>query len=105
MTDWYEDVNGQIQVRSLEGSEFNNCIMWGNNYSLSDFDELVVSLLNVPLNPLIRNSAVDVQDEDFPSAILEATTTDNVPPFASNSRPRFPLDIQQHALGWRLIPI
>ena len=41
--------------------------------------------MNVPLNPLIRNSAVDVQDEDFPSAILEATTTDNVPPFASNS--------------------
>lgn len=91
MTDWYEDVNGQIQVRSLEGSEFNNCIMWGNNYSLSDFDELVVSLLNVPLNPLIRNSAVDVQDEDFPSAILEATTADNVPPFASNSNRDFHL--------------
>ena len=65
--------------------------MWGNNYSLPDFDELVVSLLNVPLNPLIRNSAVDVQDEDFPSAILEATTADNVPPFASNSNRDFHL--------------
>jgi len=83
MTDWYEDVNGQIQIRSLAGSEFNNCIMWGNNYSLTDFDELVVSILNVPSNPIIRNSAVDAESEDFPSAILEGTTTDNVPPFAS----------------------
>jgi hypothetical protein len=84
-TDWYEDINGNIQVRSLEGSEFNNCIFWGNNYSLTDFDELVVSLLNPPASPFIRNSAVDVQDGDFPLQILEATSTDNAPPFASTS--------------------
>lgn len=90
-TDWYEDINGNIQVRSLEGSQFNNCIFWGNNYSLTDFDELVVSLLNPPANPFIRNSSVDVQDEDFPLEILEATTTDNAPPFASTSERDFHL--------------
>lgn len=84
-TDWYEDINGNIQVRSLEGSAFNNCIFWGNNYSLTDFDELVVSLLNPPASPFIRYSAVDVQDPDFPMEILEATLTDNTPPFASTS--------------------
>lgn len=84
-TDWYEDINGNIQVRSLDGSAFNNCIFWGNNYSLTDFDELVVSLLAPPAVPFIRNSAVDVQDEDFPLEILESTTTENVPPFASTS--------------------
>ncbi|MGB0250196.1 MAG: right-handed parallel beta-helix repeat-containing protein, partial [Flavobacteriales bacterium] len=84
-TDWYEDINGNIQVRSLEGSAFNNCIFWGNNYSLTDFDELVVSLLNPPASPFIRYSAVDVQDPDFPTEILEATLTDNTPPFASTS--------------------
>lgn len=84
-TDWYEDINGNIQVRSLEGSQFNNCIFWGNNYSLTDFDELVVSLLNPPASPIIRYSAVDVQDPDFPMEILEATLTDNTPPFASTS--------------------
>ena len=84
-TDWYETINGNIQVRSLEGSAFNNCIFWGNNYSLTDFDELVVSLLNPPASPFIRYSAVDVQDPDFPTEILEATLTDNTPPFASTS--------------------
>lgn len=84
-TDWYEDINGNIQVRSLDGSAFNNCIFWGNNYSLTDFDELVVSLLNPPISPFIRYSAVDVQDPDFPAEILEATLTDNTPPFASTS--------------------
>lgn len=84
-TDWYEDINGNIQVRSLEGSAFNNCIFWGNNYSLTDFDELVVSLLNPPASPVIRFSAVDVQDPDFPLEILEATLTENTPPFASTS--------------------
>ena len=84
-TDWYEDINGDIQVRSLESSAFNNCIFWGNNYGLTDFDELVVSLLNPPVSPFIRHSAVDVQDPDFPTEILEATLTDNTPPFASTS--------------------
>ena len=84
-TDWYEDINGNIQERSLEGSAFNNCIFWGNNYSLTDFDELVVSLLNPPTSPFIRFSAVDVQDPEFPMGILEATLTNNTPPFASTS--------------------
>ncbi|MDA0912580.1 MAG: hypothetical protein O2818_03670 [Bacteroidetes bacterium] len=84
-TDWYEDIDGNIQIRSLEGSEFNNCIFWGNNYSLTDFDELVVSLLNIPVNPIVRNSALDVDDPDFPLQLIEACTTSNEPPFASTS--------------------
>lgn len=91
-TDWYEDVNGNIQVRSLEGSAFNNCIFWGNNHNLTDFDELVVSLLNPPSIPLIRNSAVDVQDENFPLELLEATTTENAPLFVSESQRDFHLN-------------
>lgn len=90
-TDWYEDINGNIQVRSLEGSSFNNCIFWGNNYNLTDFDELVVSLLNPPASPFIRFSAVDVQDPEFPVEILEATLTDITPPFSSTSERDFHL--------------
>ena len=91
-TDWYEDINGQIQERTLAGSEFNNCIFWGNNHNLQDFDELVVSLLNPPTSPLIRHSAVDVQDEDFPEQILDACTTNEVPPFLSISDRDFHLN-------------
>ena len=85
VTDWYEDVNGQIQYRSLEGSELNNCIVWGNNYSLTDFDELVLSVLSPPSEPIFRNCALDVQDEDFPLDLIQACTVDDTPDFASIS--------------------
>jgi hypothetical protein len=92
MTDWYEDVNGQIQQRSFDGSLFNNCIFWGNNHSLTDFDEFVVSMINPPVNPIIRYSAVDVQDIEFPLSILENCTVDQVPPFASVTSRDFHID-------------
>jgi hypothetical protein len=92
MTDWYEDVNGQIQQRSFDGSLFNNCVFWGNNHSLTDFDEFVVSMINPPVNPIIRYSAVDVQDIEFPLSILENCTVDQVPPFASVTSRDFHID-------------
>ena len=91
LTDWYEDVNGQIQYRSLEGSEFNNCIMWGNNHQLTDFDELVVSLLTPLSEPLFRNCSVDVQDEEFPLELLESCTLEAIPDFASTMNRDFHL--------------
>ncbi len=81
--DWYESSDGELVVRSLEGSSFRNCIMWGNNAGLTDFDELVVDLVNPVEAPMIFNGAVDVQSEDFPMELLEACTTDEAPPFAS----------------------
>ncbi len=90
-TDWYEDINGVIQYRSLEGSQLNNCIFWGNNHNLTDFDELVGSILSPPSLPLIRHSAVDVQDPDFPMELLENCSTDEVPAFASTSMRDFHL--------------
>ena len=92
MTDWYEDVNGQIQLRSFNGSSFNNCIFWGNNYALTDFDEFVVSLLNPPIDPFIRFSAVDVADDEFPLNILENCTVDQLPPFVSTSNRDFHIE-------------
>lgn len=83
MTDWYEDVNGQIQYRSLEGSKLNNCIFWGNNAELTDFDELIVSVLSPLSQPLFYNCALDVQDQDFPLTLLESCTLDDAPDFAS----------------------
>jgi hypothetical protein len=91
VTDWYEDVNGQIQYRSLEGSELNNCIVWGNNYSLTDFDELVLSVLSPPSDFLFRNCALDVQDVDFPFELLQSCTVDATPDFTSISNRDFHL--------------
>lgn len=83
LNDWYESSEGELVVRSLEGSSFRNCIMWGNNAGLTDFDELVSDILNPPTGPLLLNCAVDVQSEDFPFQLLQDCTTDESPPFVS----------------------
>lgn len=80
--DWYQAANGTTQIRSLEGSQFNNCIVWGNNATLDDFDEFIVDLLNAPALPLFVNGAVDVQDPEFPMSLLQNCTTDEEPPFS-----------------------
>lgn len=81
--DWYESASGVLIQRSLEGSEFRNCIVWGNNAELTDFDELIADVLDPPTAPLLRRCAVDVQSEDFPLSLLEACTTEDAPPFLS----------------------
>ena len=83
VNDWYQAADGSDQIRSLQGSRFNNCIIWGNNATLDDFDELVADLQNPPASPIFRNCAVDVQNEDFPLDLLEDCTVDAQPPFAS----------------------
>jgi hypothetical protein len=46
INNYYEDINENLQVRSLEQAEFRNCIMYGSNASLTDFSEFVVDLEN-----------------------------------------------------------
>ena len=81
--DWYEASDGSIQERSLAGTRFTNCIVWGNNAELDDFDELVCDLRNPPASSMFRYCAVDVQDELFPVDQLFNSMTGDAPPFAS----------------------
>ena len=90
--DWYEASDGTLVQRSLEGSAFRNCIIWGNNAELTDFDELVANVLAPPSNAIIMQSAVDVQSEDFPFELLIDCTTDEAPPFVSTMERDFHLN-------------
>jgi hypothetical protein len=44
MRNYYEDQFGTIQIRPVTGSLIRNCIMYGNNADLNDFNEFVVDL-------------------------------------------------------------
>lgn len=81
INDHYEDVAGNLQVRPLTESRFLNCIMWGNNAGLDEFDELVVDLEGDDNDLLIRGCAVDL-DDFGPAEWLEESSTDAAPPFA-----------------------
>lgn len=44
LSNYYEDINGNIQVRPVTNTRFQSCIMYGNNASLNNFNEFVVDL-------------------------------------------------------------
>jgi len=81
INDHYEDASGNLQIRPLTESRFLNCVMWGNNAGLQDFDELVVDLEGNDNDLLIRGCAVEM--DDFGAADwIEESSLDEAPPFA-----------------------
>lgn len=44
LSNYYTDINDNLQIRPLTNTWFHNCIMWGNNASLSDYNEFLVDL-------------------------------------------------------------
>jgi hypothetical protein len=87
INDWYESSGGTEHRPFVDGTEFRNCIIWGNNAELEDYDELTTNLYDASIySDIFTSCGVDVQDEDFPQNILSNnTTTDAVPPFESIS--------------------
>ena len=61
INDHYEDAAGNLQIRPLTDSRFLNCILWGNNAELEEFDELVVDLEGDVNDLLLRGCAVDLR--------------------------------------------
>lgn len=63
LNNYYEDVNQNIQVRQLINCDINNCIMFGNNAFLSDFNEFVVDVDESVLNDYwFRSCLVDTDE-------------------------------------------
>lgn len=82
INDHYEDVNGALQIRQLTESRFLNCVMWGNNAELDEFDELVVDLEGDVNDLLLRGCAVDL-DAAGSAEWIEESSLDEAPPFAN----------------------
>jgi hypothetical protein len=63
LNNYYEDIYQNIQVRELYESTFNNCIMFGNNAFLTDFNEFVVDIdESAPANYFFRYCLVDTDE-------------------------------------------
>ena len=83
INDWYESSGDVIQHRPFEeGTEFRNCIIWGNNAGANDFDELVSNLYTPSIysTPLFTSCSVDVQSDDFPNNLLDINCTSDIAP-------------------------
>lgn len=68
LNNYYEDVNQNIQLRDLINCRFRNCIMYGNNALLQDFNEFVIdtregSVLNYQFKSCLVDAGIDVSDD------------------------------------------
>jgi len=68
VNNYYEDINQNLQIRTLEQAEFRNCIMYGSNASIEDFNEFVIDLENPELQNYffyycLLDSDIDVDND------------------------------------------
>lgn len=69
LNNYYEDINGNLQIRPLVNTEFRNCFMYGNNAGLSDFNEFVVDLQDEELQDYFFTGCYVDTDENVSNGL------------------------------------
>lgn len=82
LNNYYEDTDQNIQLRELIGCQFNNCIMFGNNAFLSDFNEFSLDLNeNAPAQYIFRYCLVDTDQNVEDDGLHFLDMSNNQAPF------------------------
>ena len=88
-------VNNEVFVRPLNNTEFKNCIMWGNNANLTDFNEFAVAIETdefvPPAEYVFNNCSVDTDINLTDPTIYTGMVNAQSPPFVSPSAGNFRL--------------
>ncbi|MFM7727072.1 MAG: hypothetical protein ACKO7B_10230, partial [Flavobacteriales bacterium] len=86
LNNYYEDIYQNIQVREIFESTFNNCIMFGNNAFLSDFNEFLLDLNEEGVaNYRFRYCLVDTDESVEDDGNHFESMINNQAPFFCNS--------------------
>jgi hypothetical protein len=90
LNNYYEDIYQNIQVRDIYESTFNNCIMFGNNAFLTDFNEFLLDLNEAPnqevlLDYRFRYCLVDTDESVEDDGNYFESMINNQAPFFCNS--------------------
>ncbi|NNE55788.1 MAG: hypothetical protein HKN32_07195, partial [Flavobacteriales bacterium] len=84
LSNYYEDINDNLQIRNFEEAFFENCILHGNNAQLTDFNEWVLDLEDEEnVSYTFRSCYVD-SDEDLSddgAHYFDMRKGDEPPPF------------------------
>lgn len=77
LNNYYEDIFQNLNIRPLEQADFRNCIMWGNNATLNEFNEFVIDLEEEALQAYYFQSCMADTDTDLsdPTRFVDMKTT------------------------------
>ncbi|MFT4679028.1 MAG: hypothetical protein ACI84C_002023 [Flavobacteriales bacterium] len=83
LTNYYEDLNGNLQIRSVDAN-FKNCILYGNNADLNEFSEFLIDLENEESQQFVfTNCFVDTERDvsDDGEHFFNLSNNPSEPPF------------------------
>jgi hypothetical protein len=91
LNNYYEDIYQNIQVREIYESRFNNCIMFGNNAFLTDFNEFLLDLDEAaPASYSFRYCLVDTDESVEDDGVhFEGMTVNQAPLFCNTAESNF----------------
>ena len=84
LSNYYVDVNDDLQIRNFGEAVFENCIMHGNNAQLSDFSEWILDLEDLEVVSYEFSSCYVDSDEDLSddgAHFFNMKKSENPPPF------------------------
>ena len=85
LNNYYEDIYQNIQVREIYDSQFNNCILFGNNAFLTDFNEFLLDLDDgAPTNYRFRYCLVDTDESVEDDGVHFESMSNNQAPLLCN---------------------
>jgi hypothetical protein len=93
LNNYYEDIYQNIQVREIYESRFNNCIMFGNNAFLTDFNEFLLDLDDgAPTDYRFRYCLVDTEESVEDDGVhFESMSNSQAPLFCNTTEGNFKL--------------
>lgn len=83
LTNYYEDIDGNLQVRDVD-VDFRNCILYGNNADLTDFSEFFIDLEEEDFQQFVfTNCFVDTERDvsDDGNHFFNISNNPSEPPF------------------------
>lgn len=94
LNNYYLDINNTVQLRSIHDTWFHNCIFYGNNATLSNFNEFVVDMVEEQSQDYrFEFCAVDT-DQDVSNGLRYNGITNGIaPPFVNASASDFHLSV------------
>jgi hypothetical protein len=99
LNNYYVDVNNTLQRRSIQDTWFHNCIFWGNNATLSNFNEFVVDMVDDELQDYRFEFCALDSDQNVADGLRYNGIINGIsPPFVNSSAGNFHLSANATSL-------
>jgi hypothetical protein len=74
MNNYFEDINGNVQLRDITSAQFDNCVIYGNNDEELEFDQDLGGQINFAFNHCILKTELATTGSEYNNVIANPGT-------------------------------